>query len=169
MSKFTTRFLPHILLGIAFATGLPMPAVASDDTPPATEAPADIPPMAMPESTPEERATKAAKLFWEAIRVFNSGSQQELAAARAWLKQSAELGSSHARFEMARYSVTGMNGFPVDKDAGARLFLKAAEQGNGFAMIATGQCYLEGTGVKADDTEAERWLNAALADGADFS
>lgn len=160
------RFLPLLLAGAAWATGLPAPAASPDA---GTAQPAVAPADAMAGGVAEEPLAKATRLFWESIRLLNTGSAKDRASGRAMMLESAGLGFAHAQFELGRYYFAGMHGFRLNEERGAREFIRAAEQGLSYGMVAAGQCYFYGSGVKADDRQAERWLKASLADNADVS
>ena len=57
--------------------------------------------------------------------------------------------------------------YGVEKDAkeGFRWWLKAAEQGDGYAQTKLGGMYFDGEGVEKDDKEAVKWYRKAAEQG----
>ena len=57
--------------------------------------------------------------------------------------------------------------YGVEKDAkeGLKWWLKAAEQGDGYAQTKLGGMYRKGQGVKQDDAEAVQWYRKAAEQG----
>ncbi len=77
------------------------------------------------------------------------------AAAQDWLPAIYQLGILHA---LGR-------GTPVDREAAADHFRRAAERGDERAMYDYGRCLAEGFGVDTNFTEGVRWVRLASAAG----
>lgn len=166
MRARSIRFLPHFLIGIAALSGLP-PAVYCEDPP---VLPAGSGDSEAEDEVPEPKEPSPAELkFWSAIRLLSSGRTEDIAQGRADLQAAADMEFHHAQFELGRYHLTGAYGFKKDPRKGANLFILAAERGNAFAKAAAGQCFFSGTGVRKNEEKAVRWLEAAIADDADYS
>lgn len=176
MQTSSARYLLHILIGIAAFAASPEIALCLDEIEPdeaSSAGPAPEPRTttlqpALPENASGERVTKAEQLFWEAERIFSSGDG-DFGTGQRLMTEAAELDFSHAQFELGRLYIAGLNGFERNPTLGLRWFERAAKQGLGYAMIATAQCYYEGTGTTKDLNAAERWFRDSLAAGASYS
>jgi TPR repeat protein len=58
-------------------------------------------------------------------------------------------------------------GVPADPSRAFRYYQQSAQAGNGQGMYSVGRCYREGIGVARNETEAQKWFNAAKAHGTD--
>jgi TPR repeat protein len=171
-----TRFLPHLLIGIAALAASPKTVVSSDEIDPAltaTAEPAKLPATEKLQPAPlevasDERAARAEQLFWEATRIFSSGDG-DFEIGRKLMAEAADLEFPHAQFELGRFNIGGLNGFDANAAKGLLWFERAAQQGLGYAMVAVGQCYYEGTGATKDVEAAARWFRQALSTDANYS
>lgn len=124
------------------------------------------------EESPGPDAAKpdpSAEKFWQAMKLLQSRQPAEQAAGRKALQESSDLEYPHAQTMLANCYLSGGYGFKKDARKAVALFRLAAERGNAYAMTSLGSCYVTGTGTRQDDVKAAQWLEAALADNADYS
>ena len=107
--------------------------------------------------------------FWEAMKWFRSKAPADLAAGRAALEASAAAEFTHAQLFLGECYQTGGYGYERNVKKAAANMRLAAERGNAFARVSHGLMLFSGIGVRKDEEKAFEWLNAALADGADYS
>jgi len=79
-----------------------------------------------------------------------------------WLKKSVEQGYAPAQGDLAMSYFSGNRGVPVNYVEAARLFRKAAEQGDIHSQFYIGQCYQYGYGVPKDSNSAAYWYKKML-------
>jgi TPR repeat protein len=77
----------------------------------------------------------------------------------------AELGDTHAQFNLGVHYHDGDHGLPQDFAEAARWYYKAAEQGFAPAQNNLGALYWMGDGVPQDRAEAVRWHRKAAEQG----
>jgi hypothetical protein len=135
----------------------PQPPAADDDQPMAPVA------AAAPKVNP------AADRYWQALKLLRDGKPSDWPQARALLKQSTDAEFSHAQIFVGLSLMNAQNGYKRDPRQAVGLFRLAAGQGNAFAKFNLGLCYLNGTGVGKDRSQAREWLTATVAADADFS
>lgn len=107
------------------------------------------------------------------------GVERDLFLAAEWYKKAAERGSADAQVALGNCYVDGLG---VGKDLGEAMFWfgkaaaqgdegsmaylakvlpEAAKQGDPYSQNALGLCYLNGSGVTKDETEAVKWFRKA--------
>jgi TPR repeat protein len=116
---------------------------------------------------PKEDPSNAT--YWEAMKLFRSQKSEDLAHGRDLLAQAADAENSQAENYLGLALQHGLNGFTRDARKAVTWYTLAAQRGNAFAKISLGLCYLNGTGVRKDRAKARQWLEAALAEDADFA
>ena len=89
------------------------------------------------------------------------GVRKNAEKALAYYKKGSDLGNLDCQANLGALYIEGKI-VPEDKVKGFKLCLKAAEQGNGTAMKATGACYQFGHGVQDDMKKAIYWYEKAL-------
>lgn len=107
--------------------------------------------------------------FWEAMKLFRSKAPADLAAGRAALEAAVAQEFTHAQLFLAECYQSGGYGYPKNAKKAAALVRLAAERGNAFAQVSYGMVLFSGIGVRRDEEKAFQWLNAAVADGADYT
>lgn len=143
--------------------------------PPAVTAPATAPALETAEDDAEivETAKPAADLslkpYWDALKLFRSTQAPDLARGRELLAQAADAENSHAENYLGLSLQNGLHGFAADRRKAVTWFMLSAQRGNAFAKANLGLCYFNGSGVRKDLAKAREWLEAAVADNADFS
>ena len=75
------------------------------------------------------------------------------------------IGDSQAMAKIGGYFQYGIGLQSIDYDEALKWYRKAADAGNGPGMVALGNIYADGKGVKRDYTEAERWYRRAADAG----
>jgi|GEM_PF-1322415 len=118
-------------------------------------------------AAPKEDPSNAT--YWEAMKLFRSQKSEDLAHGRDLLAQAADAENSQAENYLGLAVQHGLNGFTRDARKAVTWYTLAAQRGNAFAKISLGLCYLNGTGVRKDRAKARQWLEAALAEDADFA
>lgn len=86
---------------------------------------------------------------------FGTGTPVDIPKAKEWYLKGAQAGDAFAMERLGHLT------FQDDPEAGFEWFLQAAMNGVPTAMGTVGFCYLGGTGVKEDLTEARKWLKMA--------
>ena len=86
----------------------------------------------------------------------------DAAEALKWAKLAADADDVQAKYLLASLHERSS---PPDVEQALAWYRKAAEQGSGDAQFRLGKLYAEGKIVAQDQSEAERWLSSAIADG----
>lgn len=87
--------------------------------------------------------------------------QENDAAAAQWYSIAADNGDAKAQVFMGRQA--------TDMQERFMWFLKAAEQGNGYAQAEIGNSYNNGIAVVKDEKQAEHWYRKAIAQGVEYA
>lgn len=137
---------------------------------------ANTPAPALPEAddqpvlAPAAPATNpAADAYWRAMKLLRDGKSADWPQVRAFLKQATDAEYPPALNFVALCHLNKQYGYKKDPGRAANLLRLSAEQHNATACLLLGRCYLFGTGVRKESTQAAVWFNAVLADSADFS
>ncbi len=93
------------------------------------------------------------------------GVARDLIQARAWLEKAAAGGDPQALYALARAMSESEGQAIADPVRAADLYRRAAEKGHGLAGLRYGLALAEGSGVKRDPAEAQRWLIRAQQNG----
>lgn len=125
---------------------------------------------AVPGTTAQVRPAqpKGATEYWKAMALMQNGGPADRKAARKALQEAADADFAPARMQLGFCFQNGSLGFSKNPKKAFLQFLKAAEQGNGLAMVCLGQSYMEGNGCKKDVDKAREQFLAAVGDKASF-
>lgn len=96
------------------------------------------------------------------------GVKQDYKKALEWYGKSAEQGNATAKYNMAVILMAGAEHLDQEKSKtkAVELFKEVAnEEGFGKAQFNLGVAYLEGDGVKRDETKANEWFKKACDNG----
>jgi len=83
----------------------------------------------------------------------------------AYLLDSAEQGNGESQYRLGSLFYHGEQGYPVDKGQSAAWFRKATAQGIAAAQYTLGVMTLNGDGVRQDEPEGRRLIQASAAQG----
>jgi len=83
----------------------------------------------------------------------------------AYLIDSAEQGNGESQYRLGCLFYNGEQGHPVDKSQAASWFRKASAQEHATAQYTLGMMTLQGDGVRQDEPEGKRLIQAAAAQG----
>ncbi len=97
------------------------------------------------------------------------GTEQDEAAALAWLEKSAAGGNQTAKYQMGKLLLTGADGVPRDMDRALDLLTQCAEAGNQYAQYTLGKAYLLGRDIPQDQEQAVRWLRLSAEQGNQYA
>ena len=158
------------LASLLLASALPLHLVAEAPVATAPAPAADIEQEDDDPIAPAQPAEDASLTpYWEALKLFRSKQAADLARGRELLTQSADAENSHAENYLGIALQNGLHGFARDKRKAVTWFMLSAQRGNAFAKANLGLGYFYGNGIRKDRAKAREWLEAALADDADFS
>jgi TPR repeat protein len=94
-----------------------------------------------------------------------SGVPQDHAEAVRLMRFAADKGMPAAMNNVGIAYFRGMGGVAKDSAEAGRWYLKAAQAGDGPAMMNLAGLYMVGEGVPKDEAEGMKWLRAAAAKG----
>ena len=80
----------------------------------------------------------------------------------------AEAGDAEAQFALSMYYYCGdrmPNGVTQDYKEAVKWLTKSAEQGNAYAQMMLGSCYVEGNGITKNEKEAVKWFTKSAEQG----
>lgn len=97
-----------------------------------------------------------------------TGVTKDLPRAADYFFQAAKMGYARAQYNLACLFADGAVGGKPDQEAAFFWFLEAAKRGDAAAQARVADCYLTGTGVDSNVSEAEKWLEKAARQG-DFA
>lgn len=106
--------------------------------------------------------------YWQALKMAQTAKRQDFARVQELLGSASAAGNSHAQVFMALAMLNGELGYRKAPRAAAKILLAAAEKGNAYAQVNVGLCYMAGNGFWRNAKKSRRWLEAAVAPGADF-
>ena len=84
------------------------------------------------------------------------------------LVKKAEAGDAEAQFALSTYYYVGdrfTNGATQDYKEAVKWLTKSAEQGNAYAQMMLGACYMEGNGITKNEKEAVKWFTKSAEQG----
>src|SRR5688572_26381913 len=169
LSAFLRRLAFVAAITGSAALALPVASAAAESPPPAPEPAVGSEDDSDEPAAVAEKPDPSAEKFWQAVKLLSSRKEPDRANGRKLLQESSDLEYVHAQTMLANCYLSGGYGFAREPKKAVALFRLAAERGNGYAMASLGSCYVTGTGTRKDDGKAAQWLEAALAETADYN
>ena len=97
------------------------------------------------------------------------GTEQDEAAALAWLEKAAAGGNQRAKYQLGKLLLTGAGGVPRDTDRAMDLLTQCAEAGDQYAQYTLGKAYLLGRDIPQDQEQAVCWLKSSAEQGNQYA
>ena len=97
------------------------------------------------------------------------GTEQDEAAALAWLEKAAAGGNQRAKYQLGKLLLTGAGGVPRDTDRAMDLLTQCAEAGSQFAQYTLGKAYLLGQDIPQNQERAVHWLKQSAEQGNQYA
>ncbi len=116
----------------------------------------------------EQGVTPGELKYWEAMTLLDNPNEPDYEKGRELLMEAADMDYTTAQNQVGICYLTGRYGFKQSDRRAADWFQLAAEQGDAFAMVNLGRCYISGTGVWKSERKARNWLLKALEETAEF-
>jgi len=96
---------------------------------------------------------------------YGTGVPRDMSRALEWYRRSVDHGFRLAKRELG-FILSDEPGFgPGERSEGVQLLREAANEGDATAQNRVGWSYWKGEGIKADESEAQRWFFAAARKG----
>jgi len=107
--------------------------------------------------------------YWQALKLAQTAKRQDFVRVQELLKTASAAGNTHAQVFTALAMLNGELGYKKAPRAAGKILLAAAEKGNAYAQVNVGLCYMSGNGFWRSAKKSRKWLQAAVAPGANFT
>jgi len=99
-----------------------------------------------------------------------AGTVRDETEAREWFEKAAQLGNSHAQYQLAKLLLGDPSAEPLETESAVEWLIRAAEAGEQSAQYALGKLYRDGgASLEKDVTKAARWFEKAAAQGSEYA